>query len=204
MGYEESTVCLETIMQQCHSHISEADIDHMFLHAPEIIHTIRAEGCVADSLLDELGICKLKGEMHINRDDLVTYRQHAKVMSHRASKANFVDYQAMLKERNDPILQQQKKLQGQAAKVIQRAEAAKEKSDLAVLEKAWRVAGKVTEKERRAALSATDRKVEDGSKKLEIATRKAAKTLEAARKLRAAIEIAGGVAAPLLDAAANG
>ena len=116
-------------MQQCYSHITEEDMDHMFLQAPEVIHMIRAEGCVKDVLLDELGICKLQGNMHINRDDLVTWRQHAHVLSHAASKEKFVDYLLMRNERNDPALQQQRKLQEQAAKVIQRAAAAQEKAE---------------------------------------------------------------------------
>ena len=55
-------------------------MDHLFLHAPEVIHTIRADGCVKDSFLDELQICKLEGDLHMNRDGLVTWRQHAQVM----------------------------------------------------------------------------------------------------------------------------
>jgi hypothetical protein len=175
----------------------------MFLHAPEVIHNIRAEGCVKDTLPDELGICKLEGDMHINRDDLVTWRQHAHVLSHRASKEKFVDYLRMRNERNDPVLQQQRKLQEQAAKVIQRAAAAQEKINLAALEKANKVAERIAEKERRAALSVADRKAEDEIKNFEIAGRKAAKTLEAAERLRVAMEDAAGVAAPLLNAAAN-
>ena len=80
-------------------------MDHLFLHAPEVIHTIRADGCVKDSFLDELQICKLEDDLHIKRDGLVTWRQHAQVMSHTASKAKFVDYLLMRHERNDPILQ---------------------------------------------------------------------------------------------------
>jgi hypothetical protein len=53
-------------MHQCYSRISEDDINQMFFHAPEVIHNIRAEGCVKDTLLDELRICKLEGDMHIN------------------------------------------------------------------------------------------------------------------------------------------
>jgi hypothetical protein len=95
-------------------------MDHLFLHAPEVIHTIRANGCVKDSFLDELQICKLEGDLHINRDGLVTWRQHAQVMSHTSSKAKFVDYLLMRSERNDPVLKQQRKLQAQAEKLIQR------------------------------------------------------------------------------------
>ena len=122
-------------MQQCYSHITEEDMDHMFLQAPEVIHMIRADGRVKDVLLDELGICKLQGNMHINRDDLVTWRQHAHVLSH-ASKEKFVDYLLMRNERNDPALQQQRKLQEQTAKVIQRAAAAQEKAEKVIREKA--------------------------------------------------------------------
>ena len=39
------------------------------------------------------------------------------VLSHTASKAKFVDYLLMRSERNDPVLQQQRKLQAQAEKL---------------------------------------------------------------------------------------
>jgi hypothetical protein len=178
-------------------------MDHMFLHAPEVIHRIRADGCVKDSFLDELGICKLEGDLHINRDDLVTWRQHAKILSHTASKATFVDYLLMRDERNDPALQQQRKLQAQAAKVIQRAAAAQEKAESAAREKANKTLEKTAEKERRDGLTNAERRAEDAQKKLLNAERKAAKTLEAEERLRAAQEIAAGIAAPLANAAAN-
>ena len=132
-------------MSQCYSHITEADMDHMFLHAPEVIQMIRAEGCVKDVLLDELGICKLQGNMHINRDDLVTWRQHAHVLSHAASKEKFVDCLLMRDQRNDPVLQQQRKMQQQAAKVIQRATAAQEKAEKVIRERANKVAEKAAD-----------------------------------------------------------
>jgi hypothetical protein len=175
----------------------------MFLHAPEVIHRIRADGCVKDSFLDELGICKLEGDLHINRDDLVTWRQHAKVLSHTASKAAFVDYLLLRDERNDPALQQQRKLQVQAAKVIQRAAAAQEKAELAAREKSNRILEKTAEKERRDGLTTAERRAEDVQKKLENAERKAAKTLEDIERLSIAHEIAAGNAAPLAIAAAN-
>ena len=178
-------------------------MDHLFLHAPEVIHTIRADGCVKDSILDELQICKLEGDLHINRDGLVTWRQHAQVMSHTASKAKFVDYLLMRNERNDPILQQQRKLQAQAEKLIQRAAAAQEKAEIAEREKVNKMLEKAAEKERRDALTTAERKAEDAQKKLDNAERKAAKTLEAEERLRAALAIAAGFVAPLENAAVN-
>jgi hypothetical protein len=203
VGYDNATVCLETIMHQCYSHITDAAMDHMFNQAPEVIHTIRADGCVKDSFLDELQISKLEGDLHINRDSLVTWRQHAHVMSHTSSKAKFVDYLLMRDERNNPVLQQQRKLQEQAAKLIQRAAAANAKAELAAREKASRLLEKVADKERRDALTTAERKAEDKQKKIENAGRKAAKTLLALGRLRAAQEIAAGIAAPLANAAAN-
>lgn len=66
---------------------------------------IRAEDCVIRKIVHGLGICKLEGDMNINRDDLGTRRQDARVMSHAASKENFVDYLLMCNERNDSALQ---------------------------------------------------------------------------------------------------
>lgn len=141
--------------------------------------------------------------MHINRDGLVTWRQHAQVMSHTASKAKFVDYLLMRSERNDPVLQQQRKLQAQAEKLIQRAAAAQEKAEIVEREKINKTLEKAAEKERREALTTAERKAEDTQKKLDNAERKAAKTLEAEERLRAALVIAAGFAAPPENAAAN-
>lgn len=103
----------------------------------------------------------------------------------------------MRNERNDPALQQQRMLQEQAAKIIQRAAAAQEKAEKVILEKANKVAEKAAEKERIYTLSAADRSIEDAAKKLEIAQRKVAKTLEAEQRLRAALEVAAQFAAPV-------
>ena len=165
---------------------------------------IRAEGCVKDSLLDPLQICKLQGDMHINRDELVTWRQHAHVLSHTASKAKFVDYLLMRNERNDPILQQQRKVQEQAVKTIQRAAAALERTELALRAKAIKILDKAVEKERRGGLSAAERKSEDDNKKVDVARRKASKTLEAEDRLRVAIEVAAGAVALLPNVAGSG
>jgi hypothetical protein len=62
---------------------------------------------------------------------------------------------------------------------------------------------KTAEKERRDGLTNAERRAEDAQKKLLNAERKAAKTLEAEERLRAAQEIAAGIAAPLANAAAN-
>ena len=93
LGFESSTVCLETIIRQCYNtEIPDPEMDHLFLHAPEVIRTVRANGVVADKLLDTLGIFKLEEGEHINRDGLITWRQHAMVLSHVSSKEKFVDY----------------------------------------------------------------------------------------------------------------
>ena len=59
------------------------------------------------------------------------------------------------------------------------------------------------EKERRSTLSAADRSIEAAAKKLEMAQRKVAKTLEAEQRLRAAIEVAAQFAAPVETVPAN-
>ena len=62
---------------------------------------------------------------------------------------------------------------------------------------------KAAEKGRRDALTTAERKAEDSQKKLDNAERRAAKTLEAEERLRAALAIAAGFAAPLENAAVN-
>lgn len=79
-------------MAQCYSDISEDAMDHMFLHAPKVIAEVRSHGGVTDAFLDSLNIAKLPEGLRINRDDLVTWRQHAHVISHDDSRAKFVDY----------------------------------------------------------------------------------------------------------------
>lgn len=88
----------------CYSEISEEDLDHMFLHAPEVISKIRSDGAVTDVFLDDLGIVKLPEGTHIVRDNLMAWRQHAHVMSHSDSKAKFVNFLQIGPDKNNPVL----------------------------------------------------------------------------------------------------
>lgn len=164
-------------------------MDHMFLHAPEVIRTVRANGVVTDKLLDTLGIFKLEDGEHINRDGLVTWRQHAMVLSHVSSKEKFVDYLRMRAEKNDPAFQLRKKQEEQALKIIDRAAAVKVKEDLVLIEKANKVAERLAIKVRRDALSTQERKAEDAEKREEAARKKARKQAEAEEQLRVAVGV---------------
>lgn len=189
LGFESSTVCLETIIRQCYTEIPDPEMDHMFLHAPEVIRTVRTNGVVTDKLLDTLGIFKLEDGEHINRDGLVTWRQHAMVLSHVSSKEKFVDYLRMRAERNDPAFQLRKKQEEQALKIIDRAAAVKAKEDLVLIEKANKVAERLASKVRRDALSTQERKAEDAEKREEAARKKARKQAEAEEQLRVAVGV---------------
>lgn len=193
LGYDHSTVCLETVLSLCYSEISEEALDHMFLHAPEVIRKIRSDGAVTDVFLDDLEIVKLPEGMHINRDNLVTCRQHAHVMSHRDSEAKFVNYLQMRLDRNNPVLQLQIKQREQAAKIVLRETAAREKVDRAGREKALREVEKAAEKERRLRLSPAEKKAEIIERKAETYRRKAAAELQKADRLRNAMEMMGDV-----------
>lgn len=196
LGFEGSTVCLETVMNQSYTVLEDEEMDELFLHAPEIINTVRNDGCVTDNLLDTLGIVKLPGDLHINRDNMVTWRQHAHVLSHIDSKAKFTNYLRMRAERDDPALQLQKKDQEQALKIVQRAAKLKEKEDAAVRDKAVRAAERDVEKARRFALSSEDKKTEDALKRAAAALKKAAKQAEIAEQLRIAEAVLTEVADP--------
>lgn len=161
----------------------------MFLQAPEVIQTVRADGVVTDKLLDELGICKLEEGAHINRDGLVTWRQHAMVLSHHSSKEKFVDYLRMRREKNDPAFQLRRKEEEQAAKVIQRAATVKAKQNLALIEKVRKDEERLATKVRRNSLSAEERKAENTEKKEETARKKARKQAEAEETLRIAVGV---------------
>lgn len=100
LGFEGRTVCLVTVMNQSYTVLEDEKMDELFLHAPEIINTVRNNGCVTDDLLDTFEIVKL----HINRDDMVTWREHSHVLSHSDSKAKFTNYLRMWTERDDPAL----------------------------------------------------------------------------------------------------
>jgi hypothetical protein len=165
-------------MAQCYSDITEDAMDHMFLHAPEVIARVRSHGAVTDVFLDELGIVKLPEGSHINRDALVTWRQHAHVMSHTDSRAKFVDYLQMRADRNNPALQLQLKEAEKAAKTLARETAAREKAEVAAREKAERESQKAAEKERRQRLSPAQKKAEIAQRKVEVAQRKAALLLQ--------------------------
>ena len=189
LGFESSTVCLETIIRQCYTEIPDPEMDHMFLHAPEVIRTVRANGVVTDKLLDTLGIFKLEDGEHINRDGLVTWRQHAMVLSHVSSKEKFVDYLRMRAEKNDPAFQLRKKQEEQALKIIDRAAAVKAKEDLVLIEKANKVEERLAIKVRREALSTQERKAEEAEKREEAARKKAREQAEAEGQLRVAVGV---------------
>ena len=189
LSFESSTVCFETIIRQFYTEIPDPEMDHMFLDAPEVIRTVRANGVVTDKLLDTLGMFKLEDGEHINRDGLVTWRQHATVLSHVSSKEKFVDYLRMRAEKNDPAFQLRKKQEEQALKIIDRAAAVKAKEDLVLIEKPNKVAERLAIKVRRNALSTQERKAEDAEKIEETARKKARKQAEAEEELRVAVGV---------------
>ena len=133
-------------MAQCYSFIPEPDMDHMFLHAPEVIAKVRSDGRVTDAFLDSLDIVKLPDGSHINRDALVIWRQHAHVMSHRDSKAKFIDYLQIRADKNNPVLQLQLKQAEKAAKLLMRETASRDKAEAAVRDKAVKEFQKAAEK----------------------------------------------------------
>jgi hypothetical protein len=183
LGFEAATVCLKTVIDQCYTEITDEEEDLLFIHAPEVIQRFRSEGSVTDAFLDTLGIPKLPGDRHIDRDGLVPWRRHAYMMSHRYSKENFVNYLQIRSDNNNPVLQQQKKQREQAAKIVRKAEILKEKEDLAATEKALKLAAKDAEKVRRAALTPSEKKAEDLERKLQLLIQKEAKRLDAEEKL---------------------
>lgn len=183
LGFEAATVCLKTVIDQCYTEITEEEEDCLFIHAPEVIQRFRSEGSVTDAFLDSLGIPKLPGDRHIDRDGLVPWRRHAYMMSHRYSKENFVNYLQIRSDNNNPVLQQQKKERELAAKLVRRAEVLREKEDQAAAEKALKLAAKDAEKVRRAGLTPLEKKAEDSERKIQILLEKEEKRLEAEEKL---------------------
>lgn len=159
-------------MAQCYSFIPEPDMDHMFLHAPEVIAKVRSDGRVTDALLDSLDIVKLPDGSHINRDALVTWRQHAHVMSHSDSKVKFIDYLQIRADKNNPVLQLQLKQAEKAAKLLMRETAARDKAEAAVRDKAVKEYQKAAEKERRQGLSAAEKRAEIAKRKVKAHTKK--------------------------------
>lgn len=183
LGFEAATVCLKTVMDQCYTEITDEEEDLLFIHAPEVIRRFRSEGSVTDAFLDTLGIPKLPGDRHIDRDDLVPWRRHAYVMSHRYSKENFVNFLQIRLDNKNPVLQQHKKDREQAEKLVMRANILKEKETLAANEKALKLAAKDAEKARRAGLTPSQKKAEDLERKVQALLQKAAKKIEKEEKL---------------------
>lgn len=178
-------------MDQCYTDITDEQENLLFIHAPEVIQHIRSEGNVSDEFLDSLGVPKLPGDKHINRDGLVPWRRHAYLLSHRYSKENFIDYLQIRNDKNNPVLQQQKKDREIALKIVRRAEALKDREDLAAAEKATKSANKIAEKARRDALTAAERRAEDHERREDAARRKAAKLLQAEEELARARVLIG-------------
>ena len=179
-------------MAQCYTTMTDEDLDHMFIHAPEVIQHVRSNGEVTDELLDTLKIVKLSGEAHINRDSLVTWRKHAHIMSHADSKAKFIDYLQMRADRNNPVLQLQLKQQEVAAKFVEREVAAREKAAAVISERALKAAEKVAEKVRRQSLTPAEAKAEAVEHKAECARKKAARILQSDERFREALAVASG------------
>lgn len=177
-------------MAQCYSFIPELDMDHMSLHAPEVIAKMRSDGRVTDAFLESLDIVKLPDGSHINRDALVTWRQHAHVMSHSDSKAKFIDYLQIRAYKNNPVLQLQLKQAEKAAKLLMRETAARDKAEAAVRDKAVKESQKAAEKERRLGLSAAEKKAKIVHRKLEIGRRKAALVEQNNARLQQAATVA--------------
>jgi hypothetical protein len=178
-------------MAQCYSTISDDALDHMFINAPEVIEQVRLKGSVTDDLLDRLKIAKLPGGQHINRDNLVTWRQHAHVLSHSDSKAKFINYLRMRADKNNPVLQLQLKQQEQAARMVARETAASEKAAAAIRDRDLKTADKVAEKERRKRLTPAEAKLEAAARKAEAGRKKAEKLLLGAERLRIALDAVG-------------
>ena len=177
-------------MAQCFTTMTPEDLDHMFLQAPEVIQQVRSNGAVTDELLDMLKIAKLSDGAHINRDSLVTWRQHAHVMSHVNSKAKFINYRQMRADRNNPALLLHLKQQEAAAKYVARETAAREKAAAVISERCLRAAEKVAEKERRQGLTPAEAKAEAVERKADCALKKA-RILESDERLRAALAVIG-------------
>ena len=109
---------------------------------------------------------------------MVTWRQHAHVMSHTDSRAKFVDYLQMRTDRNNPALQLQLKANEKATKLLMRETAAREKAEVAARDKVTKESQKAAERERRQRLSPAEKKAEIAERKLEISRRKAALLLQ--------------------------
>jgi phage-related minor tail protein len=183
---------METVMAQCYSTIKDSDIDHMFAQAPEVIQQVRTNGAVTDELLDRLGIVKLPNGAHINRDKLVTWRQHAHVMSHVNSKAKFVNYLQMRADKNNPVLQLQLKQQELAAKIIARETVAREKAAAVIREREIKTTEREAEKLRRRGLTPAETRAEIIERKAETARKKNARAQESADRLQAAMAVVDG------------
>lgn len=74
---------------------------------------------------------------------------------------------------------------------MRRAEALKDREDLAAAEKATKSANKIAEKVRRDALTAAERRAEDHERREDTARRKAAKLLQAEEELARARVLIG-------------
>lgn len=183
LGFEAATVCLKTVMDQCYTEITDEQEELLFIHAPEVIRQFRSEGSITDAFLDTLGIPKLPGDRHIDRDGLVPWRRHAYMLSHTYSKENFVNYLQIRNDNKNPVLQQQKKDRELAEKLVRRAQILQDRNDLAAHEKALKLAAKNAEKIRRAGLTPALRKAEDVQKKLQLVAQRAAKQLQEEEKL---------------------
>jgi hypothetical protein len=136
LGHENSTVDAYRLMKHlCLTPISDADMENIINHFPELIEIQKSEGRVDNVALDRLNICKLPPGEFKDRDALCLAQQGPVELTHRETRIREAAY-AVRKETS----MEQKKLEdarilvAATAEKTRKAEAAKvEKSRVALL-----------------------------------------------------------------------
>jgi hypothetical protein len=95
LGFEDSTVDFDLIMKQCYQEIPKDIVNFVKSHSPELIRQFQINGKLVTEDYKEVGIWQLLANANftmIPRDDKVIWQQHAQVMTHDRTVAQWTGY----------------------------------------------------------------------------------------------------------------
>lgn len=136
------TVCFRTMMAQCYSDIPQDQLDLMYRLRDTFSETIRLEGRVPYPDIIAAGV--YPGPTTENRDNFTHVRSFSYVVSHRESKARYLEEKRL---KSPEYLAEQRRLK-EAQRLLEREEAARRKEQESANSRAVRDKARADEKER--------------------------------------------------------
>ena len=145
-GLAYSTVDVDVVLDQCLLDIKVPDKEKMKAKLPDFVAIMKERGRITDKELDDAEIVKLPLVEHINRDELVLWRQHSLLLTHEDTVSRFHDYLHQRYLESDPIQIQETRLRKQRENRIIKYEEKKVKIDQDRIAKELKEAEQTAEK----------------------------------------------------------